>query len=42
MKNIKLVIVGSIGIDSIETPNAKEKNILGGSASYACVAASFF
>ena len=28
--------------DSIETPNAKEKNILGGSASYACVAASFF
>ena len=42
MKNIKLVIVGSIGIDSIETPYAKEKNILGGSASYACVAASFF
>ena len=42
MKNIKLGIVGSIGIDSIETPNAKEKNILGGSASYACVAASFF
>ena len=42
MKNIKLVIVGSIGIDSIETPNANEKNILGGSASYACVAASFF
>ncbi|MEC8313787.1 MAG: PfkB family carbohydrate kinase, partial [Verrucomicrobiota bacterium] len=39
---IKLVIVGSIGIDSIETPYAKEKNILGGSASYACVAASFF
>lgn len=42
MKNIKLVIVGSIGIDSIETPYSKEKNILGGSASYACVAASFF
>ena len=42
MKNIKLVIVGSIGIDSIETPYAKEKNILGGSASHACVAASFF
>jgi len=42
VKNIKLVIVGSIGIDSIETPYAKKKNILGGSASYACVAASFF
>ena len=42
MKDIKLVIVGSIGIDSIETPQAKEENILGGSASYACVAASFF
>ena len=42
MKDIKLVIVGSIGIDSIETPYAKEENILGGSASYACVAASFF
>ena len=42
MKDIKLVIVGSIGIDSIETPHAKEENILGGSASYACVAASFF
>lgn len=42
MKDIKLVIVGSIGIDSIETPHSKEENILGGSASYACVAASFF
>lgn len=38
----KLVIVGSIGIDTIETPHAKRENILGGSASYACAAASFF
>lgn len=37
-----LVVVGSIGIDTIETPTAKRPNILGGSASYACAAASFF
>ena len=38
----KLVIVGSIGIDTIETPTTKREEILGGSASYACAAASFF
>lgn len=37
-----LVIVGSIGIDHIETPSEKRTNLLGGSASYACAAASFF
>ena len=37
-----LVIVGSIGIDTIETPREKRESILGGSASYACAAASFF
>lgn len=37
-----LVIVGSVGIDTIETPHAKRESILGGSASYACAAASFF
>jgi len=37
-----LVIVGSVGIDTIETPREKRENILGGSASYACAAASFF
>ena len=37
-----LVVVGSIGIDTIETPVAKRESILGGSASYACAAASFF
>ena len=37
-----LVIVGSIGIDTIETPREKRPDILGGSVSYACAAASFF
>ena len=37
-----LVIVGSIGIDTIETPREKRVDILGGSVSYACAAASFF
>lgn len=37
-----LVVVGSIGIDTIETPVTRRENILGGSASYACAAASFF
>lgn len=38
----KLVVVGSIGIDTIETPHEKQLDILGGSASYACAASSFF
>ena len=42
MSNPDLVIVGSIGIDHIETPTRKRENLLGGSASYACAAASFF
>jgi sugar/nucleoside kinase (ribokinase family) len=39
---IQLTIVGSIGIDTIETPQEKREDILGGSVSYACAAASFF
>jgi len=35
-----LVVVGSIGIDHIQTPRVKRENLLGGSASYACAAAS--
>lgn len=41
-QDIQLVVVGSTAIDNIETPWAKRKNLLGGSASYACAAASFF
>lgn len=41
-ESVQLVVVGSIGIDTIETPAERRENILGGSASYACAAASFF
>ncbi|MEI6890550.1 MAG: PfkB family carbohydrate kinase [Pontiella sp.] len=39
---VDLIIIGSIGIDTIETPTEKREEILGGSVSYACPAASFF
>ncbi len=39
---VELVIVGSIGLDTIETPREKRVDILGGSVSYACASASFF
>lgn len=42
MKPVNLVVVGSIGIDTIETPETRKQDILGGSVSYACAAASFF
>ena len=41
-KDVQLVIVGSIGLDTIATPWARREEILGGSVSYACAAASFF
>ncbi len=40
--NVNLVIVGSIGIDTIETPTEKREEILGGSVSYACAASSYY
>ncbi len=39
---LHLAVVGSIGLDTIETPVEKRVDILGGSVSYACAAASFF
>lgn len=39
---MSVLIVGSIGIDTIITPFGKEKDVLGGSASYASVSARFF
>jgi len=36
------VIIGSIALDSIETPFGKVENTLGGSATYASIASSFF
>ena len=41
-QDIQLVIVGSIGLDTIATPRDRRADILGGSASYAGAAASFF
>ena len=38
----QLVIVGSVGIDTIETPQDRRDHVLGGSATYACAAASYF
>jgi len=37
-----LIILGTIGIDTLETPHGKAENVLGGSATYASFAASFF
>jgi len=37
-----VLVVGSIALDSIKTPTSEHHKLLGGSASYASVAASFF
>jgi len=37
-----VLVVGSIALDNIKTPTAEHNHLLGGSASYAAVAASFF
>lgn len=37
-----LVVVGSVALDSIETPNEKRNDLLGGSAVYFSYAASYF
>jgi sugar/nucleoside kinase (ribokinase family) len=39
---MKVLIVGSTALDSIKTPTAENPRLLGGSASHAAVAASFF
>lgn len=39
---VQLVVVGSVGIDTIATPFEERDSILGGSASYACAAAALF
>ena len=39
---MKLVIVGSVAIDDVETPSGRRENSLGGSAIYASLAASKF
>ncbi len=37
-----LIVTGSIGIDSIESPTGNAENVLGGSSIYFAAAASFF
>ena len=37
-----VLVAGAIAIDSIETPRERRENLLGGSASYAALSASFF
>lgn len=37
-----LVVVGSVALDTVETPTETRENVLGGSASYFSYAASFF
>lgn len=39
---MSLVVVGSVALDSIETPFGKVEDVLGGSATYFSVSASFF
>ena len=39
---VKVLAVGSIGLDTIETPFERRADLLGGSLTYACAAASFF
>lgn len=39
---VDLVVVGSVGLDTVETPGGSWKERLGGSVSYACAAARLF
>jgi sugar/nucleoside kinase (ribokinase family) len=39
---MSILVVGSVALDSIETPFGKRKEVLGGSATYFSLAASFF
>jgi cytidine kinase len=41
-REVQLVAVGSIGLDTIETPFERREDLLGGSLSYACAAAALF
>jgi len=39
---VSIVVVGSIGFDTIETPQGRAQDVLGGAAAYFAVAASYF
>lgn len=42
MSDLGMIVVGSVGLDTVETRDDKREEVLGGSVSYACAAASFF
>ncbi|MEK7782724.1 MAG: sugar kinase, partial [Candidatus Binatota bacterium] len=39
---MSILVVGTVAFDSIETPQGSVERVLGGSASYFAMAASFF
>ena len=39
---MSLLVVGSVALDSIKTPSGERRNVLGGSATYLSLAASYF
>ena len=39
---MSVLVSGSVAIDNVKTQKASQENLLGGSASYAAIAASFF
>ena len=39
---MSILVVGSVALDSIETPFGNKKEILGGSATFFSISASFF
>lgn len=41
-KRMKVVVVGSVALDSVETPKGRRKKMQGGSASYASLASALF
>jgi len=42
MADLGMIVVGSIGLDTVETRTDKREEVVGGSVSYACAAASYF
>lgn len=41
-KRMSILVIGSVALDSVETPFGKREEVLGGSATYFSIAASFF
>ena len=39
---MSLLVIGTVAFDAIETPFGKTDKIIGGAATYICLAASYF